>query len=221
MGIGGSYMCVYPMDSPGGYQLVGRTLPIWNTFGRSKPFSPDHPWLLKFFDQVKFFRVSEQELDVAREKFSAGRYDLKIESTTFDLFGYNEFLVSVQGDVAALKQRQRAAMEVQLGLEEESLERLAIEAAGKPAQNSAADSDEAEEHIGGIKVIAPFSASVWEIKVKVGDTVAKGQTLIVLEAMKMESPVVSPCDGSVVAIRAVTGKLVPAGFLLICLNCQD
>ena len=34
VGIGGCYMCVYPMVSPGGYQLVGRTLPIWNTFGR-------------------------------------------------------------------------------------------------------------------------------------------------------------------------------------------
>jgi urea carboxylase len=40
------------MDSPGGYQLVGRTLPIWNTFGRTKAFSADKPWLLEFFDQV-------------------------------------------------------------------------------------------------------------------------------------------------------------------------
>jgi urea carboxylase len=46
-------MCIYPMDSPGGYQLVGRTLPIWNTFGRSGPFSADKPWLLEFFDQVR------------------------------------------------------------------------------------------------------------------------------------------------------------------------
>jgi hypothetical protein len=40
------------MDSPGGYQLVGRTLPIWNTFGRTGPFTKDKPWLLEFFDQV-------------------------------------------------------------------------------------------------------------------------------------------------------------------------
>lgn len=51
-GIGGSYMCIYPMDSPGGYQLVGRTLPIWNTFGRTGPFTAHKPWLLEFFDQV-------------------------------------------------------------------------------------------------------------------------------------------------------------------------
>ncbi len=36
VGIGGVYMCIYGMDSPGGYQLVGRTLPIWNTFLKNR-----------------------------------------------------------------------------------------------------------------------------------------------------------------------------------------
>jgi len=53
VGIGGSYMCIYPMDSPGGYQLIGQTLPIWNTFGRAGPFTPQKPWLLRNFDQVR------------------------------------------------------------------------------------------------------------------------------------------------------------------------
>lgn len=53
VGLGGAYMCIYPMVSPGGYQLIGRTLPIWNTFGRVKPFSPATPWLLRNFDQVR------------------------------------------------------------------------------------------------------------------------------------------------------------------------
>ena len=52
VGIGGSYMCIYPMESPGGYQLIGRTLPIWSTFGRAGPFMPQKPWLLRNFDQV-------------------------------------------------------------------------------------------------------------------------------------------------------------------------
>lgn len=60
VGLGGAYMCIYPMESPGGYQLIGRTLPIWNTFGRTAPFSPDTPWLLRYFDQVRgsFLAVS-------------------------------------------------------------------------------------------------------------------------------------------------------------------
>lgn len=53
VGLGGAYMCIYPMESPGGYQLIGRTLPIWNTFGRVGPFSPATPWLLRYFDQVR------------------------------------------------------------------------------------------------------------------------------------------------------------------------
>jgi allophanate hydrolase subunit 1 len=53
VGLGGAYMCVYPMDSPGGYQLIGRTLPIWSTFGRVGPFSPAKPWLLNNFDQAR------------------------------------------------------------------------------------------------------------------------------------------------------------------------
>jgi len=53
VGIGGAYSCIYPMNSPGGYQLVGRTLPIWNSFGKIAPFSADKPWLLNMFDQVR------------------------------------------------------------------------------------------------------------------------------------------------------------------------
>lgn len=53
VGIGGSYMCIYPMESPGGYQLIGQTLPIWNTFGRAGPFTPQKPWLLRIFDQAR------------------------------------------------------------------------------------------------------------------------------------------------------------------------
>lgn len=53
VGIGGCYMCIYPMESPGGYQLLGRTLSMWNTFGRVEPFNAEKPWFLDFFDQVR------------------------------------------------------------------------------------------------------------------------------------------------------------------------
>ena len=46
VGLGGAYMCMYAMASPGGYQLVGRTLPIWNTYGtgnKQNLFSRDKP----------------------------------------------------------------------------------------------------------------------------------------------------------------------------------
>ena len=62
VGLGGAYLCIYPMDSPGGYQLVGRTLPIWNTWGRVAPFTPDAPWLLRIFDQVRHCVTRQHQL---------------------------------------------------------------------------------------------------------------------------------------------------------------
>jgi urea carboxylase len=67
VGLGGAYMCIYPMDSPGGYQLVGRTLPIWDTWGHNtNSFTPDKPWMLEMFDQIRYYKVPEEELDVLR-----------------------------------------------------------------------------------------------------------------------------------------------------------
>lgn len=58
MGIGGPVSVVYPVESPGGYQLYGRALPTWQTWGKGKDFAPERPWILLPFDQVlsnKFF----------------------------------------------------------------------------------------------------------------------------------------------------------------------
>jgi biotin carboxyl carrier protein len=66
-----------------------------------------------------------------------------------------------------------------------------------------------------IQVNAAFTANVWDIKVAVGDIVSKDQPLMVLEAMKMESPILSPRDGVVKAITATQGSLTHAGQLLV------
>ncbi|MGA7415328.1 MAG: urea carboxylase, partial [Bryobacteraceae bacterium] len=58
VGIGGAYLCIYGMEGPGGYQLVGRTLQVWNTFKSTQDFEPGTPWLLRFFDQIRFYPVS-------------------------------------------------------------------------------------------------------------------------------------------------------------------
>jgi urea carboxylase len=55
VGIGGAYMCVYGMEGPGGYQLFGRTIQVWNTWRSTSAFQPQKPWLLNFFDQIRFF----------------------------------------------------------------------------------------------------------------------------------------------------------------------
>jgi len=223
VGIGGSYMCIYPMDSPGGYQLVGRTLPIWNTFGRTGPFSPVHPWLLEFFDQVRFYQVSESELEDMREKFKNGQMAIDIEQKSFSMGDYNKMVEDLSGQITELKAQQRKAMAEQLQLEEESLARL--EAAVKDAAangttglNGAVDDEDdlsAYDAAGMVKITAGFTANVWEIKVKAGDVVEKEQVIMVLEAMKMESPVMAPVAGKIKVVKAEQGQLAPAGALLL------
>ena len=86
VGIGGAYLCVYGMEGPGGYQLVGRTVPVWR-----KP-SPDaageapaDPWLLRTFDLLRFEPVSHDELMRLRAGIAAGDLDLQMRTTTLDL----------------------------------------------------------------------------------------------------------------------------------------
>lgn len=215
VGIGGSYMCVYPMDSPGGYQLVGRTLPIWNTFARAGPFTPDKPWLLRFFDQVRFFQVSEDELEDMRERFTSGRYNIQIDQVSFDLKAYNAMVARLEPEVEEIRARQRTAMAQQLQLEAESLKQLAEtgEADGYKAEEDEED-DSVFDKPGLVKIVAPFSANVWEVRVEVGQQVAAGQTMMVLEAMKMESPVTAPVTGKVMVVRAKVSQVTAAGTLL-------
>lgn len=85
VGIGGSYLCVYGIEGPGGYQLLGRTLPIWDRLGCSPDFAPDRPWLLRPFDHLRFTPVSAQELLRLREDFGAGHHRVSISERTFRL----------------------------------------------------------------------------------------------------------------------------------------
>ncbi|MGB1409659.1 5-oxoprolinase/urea amidolyase family protein, partial [Alloalcanivorax venustensis] len=83
VGIGGSYLCVYGMEGPGGYQFVGRTMQMWNRFHRTEAFT--QPWLLRFFDQVRYYPVSEEELAGMRDAFREGRLEVEITEETFSL----------------------------------------------------------------------------------------------------------------------------------------
>jgi len=109
VGIGGAYNCIYPMESPGGYQLIGRTIAIWNTY-QSTPAFEEAPWLLRPFDRIQFLPVSENELEAIREAFlgEAG-YSLRIEEGVFDIKEYNEFTASIDEKVRSYKQQQMEA----------------------------------------------------------------------------------------------------------------
>jgi len=111
VGIGGAYLCVYGMEGPGGYQFVGRTVQMWNTWRSTREFEPGTPWLLRFFDRIRFYPVGAEELLEIREAFPHGRYPLRIEQGEFRLREYHAFLKSIEPEAIACKRRQQAAFE--------------------------------------------------------------------------------------------------------------
>jgi urea carboxylase len=62
------------MEGPGGYQFIGRTVQMWNTWRVTDCFQPGTPWLLRFFDQIRFYEVSAEELLQLRDDFPRGRF---------------------------------------------------------------------------------------------------------------------------------------------------
>jgi len=209
VGIGGAYLCVYGMEGPGGYQFVGRTLQMWNTF-HGEP-----PWLLRFFDQIRFYEVSARELLEIRETFPHGGYPLRIEEREFRLKDYHKFLDSVRGESAEFKARQQAAFEA---------ERERWAAAGTdqfvgPAEGASAAEGAVDALPEGCRAVcSPVTASVWNVAVQAGQRVEAGQKLMVLEAMKMEIAVAAPSAGVVEVLNCAPGALVNAGQRLVTLR---
>ena len=71
---------------------------------------------------------------------------------------------------------------------------------------------------GGIKVEAGAAGKVFKVEASVGQKVSRGDTVIILEAMKMEIPVVAPEDGTVASIDVAVGDAVEAGAVMATLN---
>ena len=89
-------------------------------------------------------------------------------------------------------------------------------AASAPAPKAAAP--KAATGAGSIKIEAGAAGKVFNIEKKAGDAVSKGDTILVLEIMKMETPVVAPQDGTVASIEVAVGDAVESGALLATLN---
>lgn len=210
VGIGGMYMCIYGMDSPGGYQLVGRTLPIWNKFLKNPQFEANQPWLLHFFDQVRFYPVSETELTQLRDDFREGRAQVRIEETTFDFAEHQQFLLENADSISEFRSRQAAAFEQEVALwGQEETEAVINSEALQPL-------DEVDES--ALPVCADMNGNIWKVLVQPGDVVTAGQTLIIVEAMKMELAIVAPQSGTVKRIACQAGRPVSPGDTLLWLE---
>lgn len=87
-----------------------------------------------------------------------------------------------------------------------------------PAPKAPAAAPKAARAAGGIKVEAGAAGKVFKVEASVGQKVSKGDTVIILEAMKMEIPVVAPEDGTVASIDVAVGDAVEAGAVMATLN---
>lgn len=86
------------------------------------------------------------------------------------------------------------------------------------AMPKAAPAKAASQGAGSIKVEAGAAGKVFKLEASVGQKVAKGDTVIIIEAMKMEIPVVAPEAGTVASIDVAVGDMIEAGQVLATLN---
>ncbi|MFD9501859.1 5-oxoprolinase/urea amidolyase family protein [Streptomyces sp. NPDC060035] len=214
VGIGGAYLCVYGMEGPGGYQFVGRTTQVWSGWQQRGAFEPGSPWLLRFFDRIKWYPVEADELLELRADIASGRFVPRIEEGEFSLAQYQAFLADNAASIAAFRTRQGTAFGAERDAWEEAGEFARAEAATAPAEVPA----EIEIPAGGHLLEAEFAASVWQLNVAAGDTVTAGQPLLALEAMKMESRVHAPMAGTVTRVLTRPGAQVEPGTPLLVLS---
>ncbi len=207
VGIGGAYLCIYGMEGPGGYQFTGRTIPVWNRWRKTADF--EKPWLLRFFDQLRFYPVSPEELLRLREEVPRGRHKLEIEERVFRLADYEAFLEENSEEIDAFQMKQRAAFEA---------ERRRWEEAGLSMDTPAEAEVEADEVVipdGCFTMDSPVTGSVWKIEVAAGTRIASGTTALILEAMKMEVSVEADEFVEIVEVLVAEGASVRAGQPLV------
>ena len=210
VGIGGAYMCVYGMEGPGGYQFVGRTIQMWNRWNQTKDFIEGKPWLLRFFDQIRFYQVEAEELLQMREDFIHGKFKLNIEEKTFCLKDYNQFLSNEAASINAFKTKQQNAFDA---------ERELWIANGQANYSNETEStitvDPLEIPAGNHAIASHVAGNLWQIKLKEGDLVQAGDEVAIIESMKMEISVTATTAGKVTKILCSEGMSISAGQNLL------
>ncbi|KAL4785860.1 cyclophilin-like domain-containing protein [Aspergillus varians] len=209
---GGSCLAIYTIDSPGGYQMTGLTIPGVDILGSKRGYTAQKPWLFEDFDQITFYRVSEEEYERQLALWKSGRYEYECEEVEFDMAEHNRLLGETKDEVKSIRARQRKAQAEMDALEKEMLERWAREKAERGVPVDTIDALLKDPEIYPIE--APLNANVWKVEVKEGDRLEKDQVVVILEAMKLEIAVrtESTAVGAVVEkILAQQGNSIEAG----------
>src|SRR3989344_4576124 len=152
--------------------------------------------------------LSEAALLRIRASFPHGGYALDIEASSFNLRRYRQFLAEQADSIAAFKARQQASFEAER--ERWIASGQADFATETDVANASADT-ELDLPEGGRFVATSVPGNVWQVPVKDGQVVKAGEVLVVVESMKMEFAITSPCDGTVHRVLCREGAPVSAG----------
>lgn len=211
VGIGGAYMCIYGMEGPGGYQFVGRTVQMWNRYRSNDVFN--QPWLLRFFDQVKYYPVSHEELMQIREDFPLGKWQPKIEKATVSMPELIQQWKDNEADIETFtKQREQAFAD----------EMAEWKRTGQLNYSFEADAEQKSEAIeladNQYLMEATAAGSVWKVNSEVNQKIGSGESMIVLESMKMEIDIAATEPAKIIKILVKEGQQVHAGQALMVLE---
>lgn len=217
IGIGGSMICIYPAQQPGGYMLVGRTIPVWDMHALRPGFSSrGRPWLCEPFDVVEFHEVRLAEYERILNDFEAGTYDLSVEDCMFDVAEELalEKTISALPETIAFRKRQKSSAEA-MRIREDGLYTawLSEQASLQPIEDG-----ETEDEVLFTGFVSPHSGKTYRVLVLPGDRIEAGQALVVLESMKMEITVSATEEHAGYIVKRIVGKegsVVSSGTTLI------
>lgn len=218
VGIGGAYMCIYGMEGPGGYQLFGRTIQVWNTHRQTDAFVDGKPWLLRFFDQIRFFKVNAEELADWRRDFPNGRRSIHVEESEFRLADYRAFLAENAASIAAFERQRQAAFDEERAEWERSGEFDRVTGLEESGDAGVVETVAVDVPEGADLIEAPFGGSVWKLLVAPGDAVEAGEVIAVIESMKMECPFESPASGTIAALYMQERQSLQPGAPMLALR---
>jgi urea carboxylase len=217
VGIGGAYLCIYGMEGPGGYQFVGRTLQVYNRFRSTRDFQPGTPWLLRFFDQIRFYPVEPAQLLEMRADFLHGKLAIETRPRQFRLSEYERFLSENASSIEAFKAKQQQAFEAERQRWAESASSGAAASNGSTAAFAAVPAGDTLP-AGVLAVESHVSGSVWKLLAAKGARVSLGDPLVIVESMKMEVAIEAPAAGVVLETLAAEGMTVAPGQRLLTLR---
>jgi urea carboxylase/allophanate hydrolase len=209
-------MCIYATESPGGYQLLGRTAGIWDEtkvtydYGASGDENwkiAPKPWRFRTFDRISFYPVTDAELDNAKDDMIFIE-----EDKTLDLAEYDSWLEAEKDSIEKITQSRLEAFSSAPYLDD--LLRPAPTRPGEGDGQTRTLTLDGEALPVGEVVRAVVPGRCFRVAAQVGDGVNEGDALAWVESNKMELKIISPVKGRVVMARTEAGDLLDANEVM-------